>query len=115
MIFLWVFLPAVLVGYGLISLFGKNRKDLIKIKNIFLLAASLVFYAWGGIYYLLIMASSIIVNYLGGLFIGKRAHSKREKKKTLIIVVVINLAVLFIFKYFNMMVIVLEKIGRAHV
>ena len=114
MIFLWVFLPAVLVGYGLISLFGKNRKDLIKIKNVFLLAASLVFYAWGGIYYLLIMASSIIVNYLGGLFIGKRAHSKREKKKALIIVVVINLAVLFIFKYFNMMVIVLENIAAPH-
>ncbi len=110
MLFLWVFLPAVLVGNALITAFVHKRSKRIRIKNGFLLGASLVFYAWGGIYYLLIMLGSIAVNYLGGLVIGKRCRTKRDKKKALILVVIINLAVLFIFKYFNMMVIVLENI-----
>ncbi len=72
MLFLWVFLPAVLVGNALITAFVHKRSKRIRIKNGFLLGASLVFYAWGGIYYLLIMLGSIAVNYLGGLVIGKR-------------------------------------------
>lgn len=110
MIFLWVFLPAVLIGNGLISVFSADMETMIRRKNIFLLAASFVFYAWGGIYYLLIMIGSIVVNYYGGLFIETRYRRKREKKKCLIIVIAINLALLFVFKYFNMMVIVIENI-----
>ncbi len=110
MIFLWVFLPAVLVGNGLLSIIFKEREKQIRAKNIFLLIASLVFYAWGGIYYLLIMVASIVVNYYGGLLIGRRRTKKREKRKTLIIVIIINLGILFVFKYFNMLVVVLENI-----
>ncbi len=38
MIFLWVFLPICLIGYYLVK---------PKFKNVFLLIASLIFYAWG--------------------------------------------------------------------
>ena len=110
MIFLWVFLPAVLIGNGLIGTFSPDPETAIRRKNIFLLAASFIFYAWGGIYYLLIMIGSILVNYYGGLFIGTRCRNKREKKKVLAIVIAINLGLLFIFKYFNMMIIVIENI-----
>ena len=110
MIFLWVFLPAVLVGNGIISVLNLDRPARIKAKNILLLIASFVFYAWGGIYYLLIMTGSILVNFYGGLYIEKRCRHKREKKKCLIIVIIINLGILFVFKYFNMVVIVLENI-----
>ena len=38
MLFLWVFLPICLIGYYLVK---------PKFKNVFLLIASLIFYAWG--------------------------------------------------------------------
>ena len=110
MIFLWVFLPAVLIGNGLISNLSADRETAVRRKNIFLLIASFVFYAWGGIYYLLIMIGSILVNYYGGLWIGTRCRNRREKKKVLALVIIINLAILFVFKYFNMMVVVVENI-----
>ncbi len=110
MIFLWVFLPVVLIVNGLIPVFSPDRETSIHRKNIFLMAASFVFYAWGGIYYLLIMIGNILVNYYGGLFIARRCRNRREKKKTLAIVIIINLAILFVFKYFNMMIIVIENI-----
>ena len=110
MIFLWVFLPAVLIGNGLISHFSNDRETEIRRKNYFLLAASFIFYAWGGIYYLFIMIGSILINFYGGLFIEKRYRKKRDKRKCLIIVIIINLALLFVFKYFNMMILVIENI-----
>ena len=110
MVFLWVFLPAVLIGNGLISILVSDRKKCIRAKNIFLLIASLVFYAWGGIYYLLIMISSILLNYYGGIWLERKCADPAARKKCLIIVIAINLGILFVFKYFNMMVVVLENI-----
>ena len=71
MIFLWVFLPIVLIINYAINLIVRNRKLKIRLKNTFLLIASLFFYAWGGIYYLSIMICSIIINFLGGFIISK--------------------------------------------
>ena len=110
MVFLWVFLPGVLFGNLIISLFPfKNRQRRIKAHNLFLLAASLFFYAWGGIYYLLIMISSILINYTGGLLLEK-AKLQNRRKLVLIAAVVLNLAILFVFKYFNLVVAVVENI-----
>jgi alginate O-acetyltransferase complex protein AlgI len=92
MTFLFIFLPIVFIGYNCIP------KTQIKVRNIFLLAASCVFYAWGGVYYFLIMLSSITVNYFGGLLVKKEnAH----RKSFLILTIMLNLLVLFYFKYFN--------------
>lgn len=110
MIFLWVFLPIVLLGNGLISILKINEESKIRAKNMFLLLASFIFYAWGGIYYLLIMIASILINYYGGYYLGHRLKKKRERKKCLIYVIAANLGILFIFKYFNMLVIILENI-----
>ena len=54
-IFIFVFLPVVLLCYYLL-----NRQ----LKNLFLLAASLVFYAWGEMFYVLIMLGSISTHIL---------------------------------------------------
>ena len=62
-VFLFVFLPLVLAVYY-ISL--RKTKEL---KNIFLLAASLFFYAWGEPVYVFLMIAAILINWQIG-----RAH-----------------------------------------
>lgn len=57
LVFLWIFLPVVLVAYRLVPGWGKNA---------LLLAVSLFFYAWGEPVYILLMLASITLNYLGG-------------------------------------------------
>ena len=61
-IFLFAFLPAFLLVYFLLPRRGA--------KNVWLLAASLLFYAWGEPVYVLLMMASIIVNWLFGLAVG---------------------------------------------
>ena len=114
MIFLWVFLPAVLIGNRILSLvpFSDPEKR-IRAKNLFLLVCSLVFYAWGGLYYLLIMLTSIGVNFAGGYWIAHKFTYKRTKKACLVTVIAADLALLFIFKYFNMTVVVIEKLMQG--
>ena len=114
MIFLWTFLPTVLVVNGILT-FAPFRSERTRIlsKNIFLLFASLLFYAWGGIYYLLIMFSSIALNFFGGLLLHHFRDSRAKKKLTLIAVIILNLSMLFFFKYFNMTVVMIESVIEA--
>ena len=113
MIFLWVFLPIVLIINYAINLIVRNRKLKMRLKNTFLLIASLFFYAWGGIYYLSIMICSIIINFLGGFIISKLSDKDNPKninqKVILIITVALNLLILGYFKYFNMLVVIIEQ------
>lgn len=119
MIFLWVFLPSVILGNFLLSKipFGSQAGQ-IRAKNRFLLIASLIFYGWGGIYYLLLMFASITLNYTGGWLLTFRCKSEKGRKGCLAAVVAINILLLFIFKYFNMFVILVENImdpGRGSI
>ncbi len=107
MSFLWIFLPAVLVVNLLLSNV-RNEELRYILKNTWLLIASLVFYAWGGIYYMFIMLASIAVNYAAG-----RLLEKKRKKSILIMTIILNLATLFVFKYFNMCVVLVENIYAA--
>lgn len=91
--FLFLFLPLVLIG--------NRMMRTIRQKNIFLMGASVVFYAWGGAQYALLVLFSTFVNYLVGLFLGR---SKMPKKPALVIGVAFNLAILCFFKYFNFFV-----------
>lgn len=88
MIFLCVFLPVVCLLYFVLP--G------IRMKNVLLLAASLVFYAYGEPVYILLLAGSAFVNYLGACLIGKY---RKQKKLLIFLVVAGNLGVLFTFKY----------------
>ena len=89
-VFIFLFLPAVLIGYYLL-LRG------MKARNALLLAASLVFYAWGEPVYVLLMLLSIAVNYAFGRLLERREHSKT----LLAAAVIFNLGLLFYFKYLN--------------
>ena len=70
-IFLFAFLPLTLAGYYLLN---------TKLKNYFLLAASLLFYAWGEPKFVFVMIGSIFVNYLFALGIDRLQHSAVPKK-----------------------------------
>lgn len=111
MIFLWVFLPVVIIVNYILSVLKFRDESLrIKVKNLFLLIASFVFYAWGGIYYLLIMIGTIAIDYLGGRFISQFSDDKKIKKSALVITIICNLTILFFFKYFNMIIIIIENV-----
>ncbi len=99
MIFLWVFLPSVIViNYILGSIKTSDRSKALKRKNIFLLCASLVFYAWGGIDYLYLMLGVIIISYLGGIVIDAK-----KSRVLLTFIVLILLSGLIVFKYSAML------------
>lgn len=65
-VFLFAYLPIVLAVYY-IPLRGLRRAQ-----NLFLLAASLLFYAWGEPWFVLVMAASIAANYGFGLWVHAR-------------------------------------------
>ena len=94
-IFLFLFLPAVLVLNYIIP------KKYIAAKNVVLLIASLFFYAWGEPKNVLLMLLSIVVNYVCGLLLGKFDSDEKKRKVVLWASVVFNLGLLFFFKYFN--------------
>jgi len=88
--------------FDYLSFFAKEK---LIYRNIFLLIVSLIFYAWGGTWYFLLMMSVIIVNYLGALWIlkdNKKTKTENEnqlKKNKLILILLANLGILFYFKY----------------
>ena len=70
-------------------------------QNIFLLAASLFFYAWGEPRFVLVMMMSIIINWAAGVFISsfEARGSEAGRKAALVTAIVFNLIIIFIFKY----------------
>ena len=102
--FLFLFLPIVLIVYLLLD--GR-------MKNGWLLLASLFFYAWGEGRLVLLMILSIGINYLGGQAIAKTQQSQRLwlTKVTLGVAISINLAFLAYYKYVNFFLDNLQGIG----
>ncbi len=92
LLFLFRFLPIVLLGYFVLPR---------QFRNLFLLIASLVFYAWGEPTFVLLMIASIIINWLGGIFIDKylQMGSSKGAKWSLAICSVIDIGLLGVFKY----------------
>ena len=105
MIFIWIFLPAVIgINFLLSVLPFPSRKMRIRIKNVFLLVASLLFYAWGNIAYLPVLLFSILFNFYGGLLIGNSA-GERHRKSKLAFILGVDICILILFKYFGLIVI----------
>lgn len=96
-IFLFYFLPIVLIlYYG--AFFSR------KLQNAILLISSLFFYAWGESKFVLLMAGSILVNYIFGLAVDKYRENKDTSKIIIIATCVVNLSILFVFKYLGFFV-----------
>lgn len=105
LVFLFAFLPLVLLA-------GWTAAP--RYRNYVLLLFSLVFYAWGGVSYTLIIILSIVFNY----FMGRAVHSAPEEKKArrwLTLCITGNLLVLCVFKYtpfiFQNINVMLEAVG----
>jgi alginate O-acetyltransferase complex protein AlgI len=92
-VFLFVFLPAVLVVY---YVFLRKTKAL---KNIFLLVASLFFYAWGEPTYVFLMIGSILFNWFFGILVDRFRDKKVLAKVCIFLMVLGNVAMLGWFKY----------------
>jgi len=92
-LFLFIFLPLTLLIYYAIP------KKYVMAKNIELLIASLIFYAWGEPKNVLLMLLSIAVNYVFGLLLEKFDGKKTYRRLVLILSVIFNLGMLFYFKY----------------
>lgn len=86
LVFVCIFLPTVLILHSVIP----NRK----VKNGLLLAASLLFYAYGEPVYILLMLASTLFNYLFAMLLGRY-----RKKLLLALTVTVNIGLLGIFKY----------------
>lgn len=90
--FILFFLPIVLiVNY----IFSFSRR----LQNIWLLVASLFFYAWGEPVYVLLMIGSILGNWLFGLLIGYSGEKKTLRKIFLVLACIANLGTLGVYKY----------------
>jgi alginate O-acetyltransferase complex protein AlgI len=87
--FLFYFLPLFLGFYW--------AAPGIDAKNLFLLGASLLFYAWGEPWFVLVLVGQIAFNYLAALAIGARRDLARTLTTT--ISVGLNLLLLGLFKY----------------
>lgn len=92
LIFLFLFLPAVLFCYFVLC---KSRK----LKNRFLLLASLFFYGWGEPIYVFLMMGCIFGNYCFGRLIHHYQERSKAAKTSLVLMLVFNLGILAYFKY----------------
>lgn len=81
----------------------------VRMRNLFLLAASYYFYMnWNASYALLLLTSTFIT-YEAAIRIGK-APSTKQKRAYLIVSLIINLSILFFFKYYNFAISTINEI-----
>ena len=93
-VFLFLFLPITLGVYFLLPK---------RARNLWLLAASLVFYGWGEPKFLAVMLASIVCNFVLALWIARLAD-RRRAKLVLALAVTINIGLLVAFKYTDFIV-----------
>jgi alginate O-acetyltransferase complex protein AlgI len=89
-IFLFLFLPVVLTVYLLLP--G------LRARNHWLLLASLFFYAWGEVGFILLLLVSTLVNFELGKWV-ERSQAEGKRKKAVAVAVGVNVGFLAFFKY----------------
>jgi D-alanyl-lipoteichoic acid acyltransferase DltB (MBOAT superfamily) len=97
--FLFIYLPLTLAGYYLLI-----RAGLARWIFLFLVAASLAFYAVWNPPYVLLLLASMGGNYLFGSWLDARREAGRGNAAVMAAGVAFNLAILFYFKYANFFV-----------
>ena len=104
-VFLFIFLPIVLLGYYILR--GKAR-------NYWLLISSIIFYAWNKPSFIIILIGSIVLNYIGALLVA-RTEKKLSKQIWLFLTVALNMILLFYFKYFNFTIDTINKMFDVNI
>ncbi|PHU35539.1 membrane-bound O-acyltransferase family protein [Pseudobutyrivibrio ruminis] len=97
-IFIFLFLPICIVGYFLLNKTGKYQ-----LGRAFLLGMSLWFYGYFNPAYLLIIVSSVCINYLFYLWMSRLQQQDNNKfcKPVMIFAVAVNLGIIGYFKYMD--------------
>lgn len=90
-----VFLPIVFCLYWFI--FGKNLKR----QNLFLVAASYVFYGWWNWRFLILIAVTTLCSWGSGLLIEKYRPGRKSAKCICTLNIILNLGILALFKYYD--------------
>ncbi len=90
--FLFFYLPVCLLVY---------KFSPLKLRNFWLLVVSLFFYGWGEPKYIIIMFASIFVDYTHGMLVEKWRDNDRKARMAVASSVFFNLAILFVFKYWD--------------
>ena len=90
LLFTFFFLPAVLILYFL------AKKEY---RNYILLAASLLFYAYGEPKFVLVMIATILVNYVLALLISRYETRSKGARLFLAVAVIADIGLLFVYKY----------------
>ena len=96
--FIFAFLPIVLLVY-----FGMSKFVSRKIQHIFLILASLVFYGYTNPWYVLLIMTSIVINYAAAIKI-ENAEKNNIRKLAFIIGVLFNVLLLGYYKYYDFFV-----------
>ncbi len=96
--FLAVFLPITLLVYFLLNAYHFDKAG-----KVWLLAASLFFYAWWKPIYLILIVSLMVLNYFAGQKLNYIENPKR-RKIFYITCLMLNLSVLLYYKYTNFFV-----------
>ena len=100
--FLFLFLPLCLAVYYILPFrFG--------LRNYWLLAASLSFYAWGEPWFVFVMLGSITFNYVIALAMEQIQAHWRWKKAALWIAIAVNLSIIGLWKYANFLTATLRE------
>ena len=105
--FIFMFLTLLLILYFPI----KN----IKYRNIILLIFSLIFYSWGEPKYIFLMLITVLLAYIFGLLIDKYRKDKKKSKLFLVISIVFILLNLFIFKYLDFSIGIINSIFKTNI
>ncbi len=95
-IFILCFLPLTLVFYFWFNSLGKK-----KLSQAFLLLMSLWFYGYFNASYLLVICSSITVNFLLSRAMEKVGDKEGRKKGLLVLGILFNVSLIFYFKYYD--------------
>ena len=93
--FLFVFFPLFVLTYYAVPQ---------KLKNLVLFVFSLIFYAWGEPIYILLMLFSTVFDYCNGRLIEKFGPGTKKAKLVMINAIIVNLGLLGVFKYSNLVV-----------
>lgn len=100
--FLLLFLPLCLAVYYILPFrFG--------LRNYWLLAASLAFYAWGEPWFVFVMLGSIAFNYVAALAMERLRARRHWMKAALWIAIAANLSVIGLWKYANFLTATLRE------
>jgi alginate O-acetyltransferase complex protein AlgI len=109
--FLFLFLPAVLVVY-----FALPRR----FRNLALIAAGFIFYAWGAGNFVFVVALSTLADWALGLGVQRARRNGESRRAALLLVLAIgqNLGLLFYYKYSDFLLTQLTdafvKLGFGH-